>query len=173
VSRRRLLRASENVSTAAGELRLHLLLTPLFVDNLPHHPTFLYAQDHRVHCTAARRMQRRESCSGHEDPFLPIRQREQRQHRISPRNAVQSLVAHVRWQRSSLLRRDLRCPLHSPTHACPFAMNMNEHETAFAVLATAALAEDFGWGGRWSSPTVSYRERAFAYVSSCLCTETP
>ncbi len=36
-------------------------------------------------------------------------------------------------------------------------------ETPFAVLATAAATEDFGWGGgRWSSPTVSYRERAFA-----------
>jgi hypothetical protein len=40
-------------------------------------------------------------------------------------------------------------------------------EIRFAVLATASVAEDFGWGGgRWSSPTVSYRERAFAYVQT-------
>lgn len=51
-------------------------------------------------------------------------------------------------------------------------LNKNECKAAIAVLATAAVAEDFGWGGRWSSPTVSYRERAFAYVKPCTRTET-
>ena len=51
-------------------------------------------------------------------------------------------------------------------------LNTNECKAEIAVLATAAVAEDFGWGGRWSSPTVSYRERAFAYVKPCTRTET-
>jgi hypothetical protein len=60
-----------------------------------------------------------------------------------------------------------------PRMPAPPRLNKNECKAVIAVLATAAVAEDFGWGGRWSSPTVSYRERAFAYVKPCTLTETP
>jgi hypothetical protein len=88
---------------------------------------------------------------------------------------MQPPVSYGRCQRAGHLRCHIRSadsfaspPPYPPPPLQPLASTslLFKHPTPLAVLATAAVADDFGWGsgGRWSSPTVSYRERAFAYV---------